>query len=66
MSGPAGTYANITSSVAMLVAMHSGNDVDRACYLTARAALLLIRSRKGSRVAAEQAYALADELAVAP
>ena len=60
MTPPAAAYARITREVQALIAANSDNDLDRAAYMVARAALLTVRGR---RDAASKAYALADELA---
>ena len=62
MTPPAHAYARITREVQALIAATSDNDLDRAAYMVARAALLTVRSRHGDRAAAETAFKLADEL----
>ncbi len=59
---PANSYAQITAAVANLIARHSGNDLQRAAYMVARSAILIIRTTRGPAAAAEQAYRLGDEM----
>lgn len=58
MTGPAGTYAHLTKEVQRLVAEADGNDRDRAAYMVARAALLIVPPAR----AADMARKLAREL----
>lgn len=64
MTTPARSYAAVTQAVDQIIVDLGGNDLEPIAYQIARAALLQIRASKGSKVAAEKAYALADELAV--
>jgi len=49
------------------VMRHASNDLtrERAAYLLARSALLIVQTYEGAETAAGKAYALADELATA-
>lgn len=62
---PALTYLKINEAVADLVSVHSGNDVSRAAYMVARAALLNIRAMRGEKEAARLAADLAREMGAA-
>lgn len=66
MTSPALTYVMVNHAVDQLVADIGGNDIEPIIYQITRAALLRLRAVKGSQVAAQKAYALADELAVTP
>lgn len=62
MTSPALSYLMANQAIDQLVADIGGNDDERASYMIMRAALRRIRASKGTAVAAEKAYALADEM----
>jgi len=62
MTSPALSYLMVNQAIDQLIADIGGNDVEPIAYQVMRAALLRIRASKGTSVAAEKAYALADEM----
>lgn len=59
--GPATRYAAITRAVDKLIADHTENDPTVVAVLIARATLVGIKARSGSKRAYDVATALADE-----